>query len=592
MPADWGSFISKVSSKLESRSIKDSDDMADFLTKEYISATVGKAQSPFGNLHKKGNDSVMKNKFSQAFKMLEKERTPSFADKEKDPQYADLKEPLPEIDASDAANQVELDFRDWVEANKSTIPPFTYSQFFSQYPNFPKDRNQAVIEIARKILNQFDGTGSYLQWMYSLRSGSYSNWGNLIMDQVIDLLNLEVKRQLQPGDVVRGYAKYVSREAVSNYNELESFEKSFNDIKGDVNVDNTDQYSTTYKNRDGNNIFGGNSNDSQDLINGKIVSISKVNGVDIIKASYFSKKYSRTFIRELIPGTINRRISLKEISDNLPSVNITDRLFQEQNLSNPNKIPDYLTENFITHFTYSKYDSGYLKSLLRSQSYSDSAIESIESEFDSNYQYADDIVGLFSRDKNNSIFGSNYSNILNNIFGSSSSNTFDLQWIKLQRDSKKSYEYTNEETRYRDLKIRWINEIAEAARKNEDPDNPEDPYSVMAKGVIDYWKSAATQPLQPTPPVPPAVIVPPQGGSYVPIYYGSSTSLANNLRRAFNSGKSYKGPGQEIIAAKVVSAALAFSFAMHLLELKFIYRGGIPGPNGPIPMIGFVPIVF
>lgn len=583
MAADWGNFITNVSDKLTSQSIGSYEEMADFLRKEYISATVGKAASPYSETHIKGKDDVMFNGFKKGFKILYENGDLSFEDKKTSPEYADLDVQPPEIDVSGAADQVDLDFRDWAEENKATIPPFVYSQFFSQYPNFPADKKQAVIEIARKILHQFDGTGSYLQWMYSLRTGSYSDWGNLIMNEVINLLKIETNRPIQPGDIVRGYAKYKNKTETYRYLESDAFTKA----KGDINIDNTDEKSDTYKQRisrsDHDGYWKG------DLIDGKIVSVVTSGGSQKIMASYFSKQYNKIFIKELMPDTINRKISIKDISDNLPSVNITYQLLQDQHLSNPNKIPDYLTANFITHFTYSKYDGGYLRAMLKEQNYSDTAINQAELEFNDNYQYADEIVGLFSKNTKKSIFSSNYSNAFNSVFGN---NTFNLRWIKQRHDWNKRNQYSVEEERYRELKIRWINEIAEAARKNEDPDKPEDAYNVMAKGVIDYWKSCAQKPLTNEPGAPPCVFSPPQGGLYVPIYYGSQTMLGNNIKRAFNTGKRFTKPYEKKIAAKMVASALAYSFSMHLLELKFIYRGGIPGPNGPIPMIGFIPLVY
>ena len=583
MAADWGNFITNVSDKLTSQSIGSYEEMADFLRKEYISATVGKAASPYSETHIKGKDDVMFNGFKKGFKILYENGDLSFEDKKTSPEYADLDVQPPEIDVSGAADQVDLDFRDWAEENKATIPPFVYSQFFSQYPNFPADKKQAVTEIARKILHQFDGTGAYLQWMYSLRTGSYSDWGNLIMNEVINLLKIETNRPIQPGDIVRGYAKYKNKTETYKYLESDAFTKS----KGDINIDNTDEKSDTYKQR-----LSRSDNDGYwkgDLIDGKIVSVVTSSGSQKIMASYFSKQYNKTFIKELMPDTINRKISIKDISDNLPSVNITYQLLQDQHLSNPNKIPDYLTANFITHFTYSKYDGGYLRAMLKQQNYSDTAIDQAEQEFNDNYQYADEIVGLFSKNSKKSIFSSNYSDAFNSVFGS---NTFNLRWIKTQHDWNKRNQYSVEEERYRELKIRWINEIAEAARKNEDPDKPEDAYNVMAKGVIDYWKSCAQKPLTNEPGAPPCLFSPPQGGLYVPIYYGSQTMLGNNIKRAFNTGKKFTKPYEKKLAAKMVASALAYSFSMHLLELKFIYRGGIPGPNGPIPMIGFIPLVY
>jgi hypothetical protein len=598
MPANWGTFITNVSSKLTSQSIGTYDEMADFLRNEYISATVGKAASPFGQTHVKGQDAIMYEGFKKGFKMLYEGGDLTFEEKKTNPAYADLEVEPPTVDISGAADQVELDFRDWAEENKATIPDFVYSQFFSQYPNFPKDRKQAVLEIARKILHQFDGTSSYLQWMYSLRTGSYSDWGNLIMDEVINLIKIETKRDFQPGDLVRGFAKYETITEIwtsttasdkTSYTTTppqgyqfgwsDSTRKTgsdlFNYIKGDTNIDNIASLNSS-KPGEG------------DLIEGKIISTTNSKGTSSIKISYYSKAYKKNFVKELIPSTVTRKLNVSDIAGKLPAINITKELFQDQHLSNPGKIPAYLTSSFIRHFTYSKrYDAGYLKQWLKNYGLSDSSINSISKSFDDSYSYADDIIGIFSKDgfRNTSFFRNN-----SNIFGTN--NGFQLSWLKQRLESNKRLEYSSEENRFRELKIRWINELAEAARKSSDPDKPEDPYNVMAKGVLDYWKSCGQQPLTNEPGAPPALFSPPQGGLYVPIYYGSQTMLGNNIKRAFNTGKRFSKAPEKQIAAKLVASALAYSFGMHLLELKFIYRGGIPGPNGPIPMIGFIPLVY
>ena len=298
----------------------------------------------------------------------------------------------------------------------------------------------------------------------------------------------------------------------------------------------------------------------------------------------------------MIPSTVSKKISLKDLVGNIPSVNITEELFQDQHLSNPNKIPDYLTADFIRHFTYSKkYDAGYLKEWL-GRWLSDSTIKDVLSSFDNSSTYANDLNGILSNGIAGTSFYRNNARLFSNsnYSGGTIINSFgnDLSWIRQRRDTNKRYEYDAEETRFRELKIRWINELADAARKNSDPDKPEDPYNVMAKGVLDYWKSCAQQPLSNEPGAPPCLFSPPQGGLYVPIYYGSQTMLGSNIKRAFNTGKRFNQPYEKQVAAKMVASALAFSFSMHLLELKFIYRGGIPGPNGPIPMIGFIPLVY
>jgi hypothetical protein len=597
MPANWGTFITNVSSKLTSQSIGSYDEMADFLRNEYISATVGKAASPYGQTHVKGQDAIMYEGFKKGFKMLYEGGDLTFEEKKTNPAYADLEVEPPTVDISGAADQVELDFRDWAEENKATIPDFVYSQFFSQYPGFPKDRKQAAIEIARKILHQFDGTSSYLQWMYSLRTGSYSDWGNLIMDEVINLINIEAKRDFQPGDLVRGFAKYKTITEIWSSSDrgdfttytttrppylwtVDSYNRKtgndiFNYIKGDSNIDNIASLNSS-KPGEG------------DLIEGKIISTTNSKGTSSIKISYYSKAYKKNFVKELIPSTVTRKLNISDIAGKLPAINITKELFQDQHLSNPGKIPAYLTSSFIRHFTYSKrYDAGYLKQWLKNYGLSDSSVDSISKSFDDSYSYADDIIGIFSKDgfKNTSFFRNNA-----NILGSRTG--FGLEWIKQSLEFRKRIEYDSEETRFRELKIRWINELADAARKNSDPDKPEDPYNVMAKGVLDYWKSCAQQPLTNEPGAPPCLFAPPQGGVYVPIYYGSQTMLGNNIKRAFNTGKRFSRAPEKQIAAKLVASALAYSFGMHLLELKFIYRGGIPGANGPIPMIGFITLVY
>jgi hypothetical protein len=606
MPANWGTFITNVSGKLTSQSIKSYEEMADFLRKEYISATVGKAASPYGQIHVKGQDAIMFEGFKKGFKMLYEGGDLSFEEKKTNPEYADLDVQPPTVDIEGAADQVELDFRDWADENKDTIPDFVYSQFFSQYPNFPVDRTQAVLEIARKILHQFDGTGSYIQWMMSLRTGAYSDWGNLIMNGVNVIIKDATSAELKPGDLVRGFAKYrnISTVLVStkteNYNTTytvvpdgykaysglnetvtyKSGSDAFNYVKGDTNIDNTKEFTQSRLNTD--NL------QEEDLLEGKIVSVDDVKGSRNIRISFYDKRYNKNFTKELIPSTVSKKLVLKDLAGNIPSVNITKELFQDQHLSNPNKIPDYLTSSFIRHFTYSKkYDAGYLREWLL-RHWSTNTVNDVLKDFDDSYSYAADLNGILGVGVQKSRFFRNNINILS--YGGGFAN--ELSRIKQRRDHNKSAEYNAEETRFRELKIRWINELAEAARKNSDPDKPEDPYNVMAKGVLDYWKSCAQKPLSNEPGAPPCLFSPPQGGLYVPIYYGSQTMLGSNIKRAFNTGKRFNQPYEKQIAAKMVASALAFSFAMHLLELKFIYRGGIPGPNGPIPMIGFIPLVY
>ena len=119
-----------------------------------------------------------------------------------------------------------------------------------------------------------------------------------------------------------------------------------------------------------------------------------------------------------------------------------------------------------------------------------------------------------------------------------------------------------------------------------------DPYMMMARVTIAYWYACIVKPFTPSPSAPPALIPAPLTGIYIPIYYGSANRLANNLRRAWNTGKSFATPGTQAPASNATATAVAGAYALHLLEFKLLYLGGIPTPAGPVPMVGFVPIVF
>lgn len=119
-----------------------------------------------------------------------------------------------------------------------------------------------------------------------------------------------------------------------------------------------------------------------------------------------------------------------------------------------------------------------------------------------------------------------------------------------------------------------------------------DPYMMMARVTIAYWYACIVKPFKPTPSAPPALIAPPLTGIYIPIYYGSANRLANNLRKAWNTGKTFSKVPATQPPAFAVSTAVAGAYALHLLEFKLLYLGGIPTPAGPVPMVGFVPIVF
>ena len=126
----------------------------------------------------------------------------------------------------------------------------------------------------------------------------------------------------------------------------------------------------------------------------------------------------------------------------------------------------------------------------------------------------------------------------------------------------------------------------------EPDEEGEDPYEMLAEETILYWKTAgdSKQPLKATPPAPPCLSSSPLNGKYITVYTGSKKKLAEGLRKALNAGKESDNIQE---AANMVATALSVAYAKHLMELKFIYLGGIPVPLVPyVPMIGFVPNVF
>ena len=484
MPANWGLFISNVGSKLSGQSIqgsydpagKDVDDFATFLANQYVLAVAGKAQTPFGNLHQKGNTQLLTTAFSQAFKLLENEQSPTFEEKMKDPQYSDLNDPVPVVNTDEYLDKFDLDFLAWAELNGGSIPDFTYSIFFSQFPNFPTTRTQQVLEIARRIVKKYDGTSSYIQWIYTLRlDPDYPEWSKEISDKALEL--------------IKGIGTAES--------------KKIEDFK------------------------------------------------------------------------------------NLQNIEITKELFQEEHATDPERIPDYMVKDFIIKFTYDpKSQSDIFKVLTGNNTEKNKIIDDKLS--------VDQILKNSNLDK---LFADNFSGLgLGNSLDSLKSSdalvklglSIKLADIKLS----KSLAYDYEAALFRDLKQRYIQELADKEKKESEGDNQNDPYYVMATGVLAYWASTLQQPFSPLPPVPPCLLSAPLGGFFIPIYYGSRKRLADYLRRAFNTGKMFKTPLEKPVSATAVATALAFSFAANMLEFKLIYNGGVPTTGPPAPMIGFVPVVF
>lgn len=583
MPADWTTFITNVSNKLDGQTIqasydpegRNTDDFASFLSQQYVIALVGKAQSPYGNLHQKGDENVLIRAFSQAFKMLESEKSPTLEEKETDPLYESLEAAPEPQDLDSVRDQFDLDFLAWINENSTTISDFTYSQFFSQFPNFPSTEDQVVTEVARRIISRFDGTSSYLQWIYSLklqRPDELSDLTSKVYDKIVELTQGLNQKEIKVGDEVQGLA-------------------SFNlDRRG--NEDRTRRIS------------------NGDLLRGKVISIIPIRSVFGTQLNDYviSVTTSRGDVQRTVSGsTVQKKISVSEFR-NVRDINLNRKVLQSPHSSDPDRIPSYVTQKFISRFTYDpKFDDNiFTRILLTGGAYIETTNQmghkSIQrltqaeiqeqinrADLATSLLYSGSIQRFLDGDVGNLNVSSSF--LLKADYLSSRPAYSQTQAIYQLFDNisaRKISEYNREYQEFSNLTRRYIDFLKVQNQKSEDQINENDPYSIMAQGVIGYWISCLQQPLSSSPPVPPCTIIPPLNGFYTPVYYGSSKNLENNLRRAFNDGKKFK----DVKTGKIIASSLAYSFQRHLLELKFIYNGGIPTTGGPAPMVGFISLVF
>ena len=75
------------------------------------------------------------------------------------------------------------------------------------------------------------------------------------------------------------------------------------------------------------------------------------------------------------------------------------------------------------------------------------------------------------------------------------------------------------------------------------------------------------KPFAPSPSALPALIPPPLTGIYIPIYYGGKKRLAKNLRKAWNTGKTFSIIPAPMPPALAVSTAVAAAYTLHLARI-------------------------
>lgn len=544
MPAQWPLFINNVSSKMASKTLKTSDDMAMLISQEYFNA-VKTSQTPFGNIHQSGQKAILDAGFKEAFKQLYESQAPSLEDKKLDPNFADLKDalPIPNINAN-----IDKELQDCL----NTKPPYVFYDFgFKTSPEITKELITEIkyteAEIPKITFSGTEGQAPY-SFEYSIDGVNQPR----VVSDLEGQITIDVDKS-KPGSFeyrlmsitdAKGIQKIINTFVVvvipeSQYEESYIKETKVNlpKLKDDEIVELiADRVFVQY---DGSQEFKLWLSRLKYSVNGKLGDEvgSKVAGW--IKENEAYAEYNKPATKT--NGKIAPKVKPTKIPSKKTALIYNTHKFQES-YEEIKTLPNFVdATNIMAKFTYyPEFDA------IKKKEH-DSLLKS----------------GLFGshpvKDHENEVIGKKYA-----------------QWVF-------------ERERWRNDRIDCVNKIAESYKKDADKGSDE-AYDKLAKAVIDYWMSTAVKPFQPGPPIPPCVI--PTPGTYIPVYYGSQKKLAANLKRALNSGKYFEYPPTIQPATKVVATALAVAFAKHLTELKFIYMGQIYVGVSTAPMVGFVPVVF
>lgn len=488
----------------------------------------------------------------------------------------------------------------------------------------PMTETQQIDELANRVLYQNDGTEEYLDWVERLPL--HGALAKKISKKVLEffdkestaikvstgIIGLPQTNAVSAGSVTRyNYQNQIDsanesiRKAKEKYNKLiekdnlakvkvDSIEKTYARVevlRSEILLENIE---LAYKKYNNNNNFGNVSASSStsprienlneqlavelqliniDILKKNINKIKDVDSIDFIMAKIriyqneltIAQSQSRKDTNKI--DTLNRELTVQslrviKLKNKIKKEAATnDRMFQEEYDDRPDSIPKFITGTFICVYTYAKG-------------------------IDNNQKGAPEknpIIAATTTSTNNGY---------NNFYGNNNTkNETYSQWSKRTEPGRlkaKLARYEIEKVRYRELKIRHINQIAEDNKKAGNTCGADDAYCVMSKCILDYWKSTAAQPFAKTPPILPCLI--PDPGSYIPVYYGDEAKLGADLRRAWNTGKRFKMEPTLQTATKAVATAVAVSCAKHLLDLKFIYMGKIPVGTSTVPMIGFSPL--
>ena len=608
MPAKWPLFINNVSAKLASRNAKSMGlppdtpgigDFAKFLADEYVNA-VATAQTPFGNTHSNaGIKTVLEAGFDKAFKKLYTDYTTSIEDRKSLSQYQSITEILPEADLTfDAHCEIEK----WTLENTDTLQKFNFYPLYKStcpvpYPEEdPNDttndgdidfsvvtkassdiNSQSHNYVVRFIIKKFNPEQSFkirytineieqpLLTIGSVGSGGLSagsGSGAGVGAEAFTSLNVPQ----EPGKYTYSFKEILDlsgETSIKKINRTKSITigdggvlEKLSDIDTKLQGDAAD-YPESITKPVRNTVPDLTKEEKIDALANRILLsndgtydfkqwVDTLNSNRLGQSTSLSREvYDR--IKEIESkwraaekaergaiikrGNVAHALTKNNIIPPIPADDsINQYIFQEDHEQRPDDIPEDIKIKLITTFTY---------------------VPSID-KYNSAYN---NIAQIFARNRN------------------------------------KVALYKKERKRWWETQKKWARYLEEI-NKQELEEEGEDPYEIMAGAIIKYWQSAALQPFKKTPPIPPCNITAPLGGTFAPIYYGSKSMLANDLRRAWNNGKFFEVQASTPVAAKLVATAVAAACAKHLLQLKFLYLGGISTPGGPIPMIGFMPVAF
>ena len=554
MPANWPGFIAKVSSKLESREITNHLEFGKYFAQEYFNA-VKTSQTPFGNIHSSGQKVILEVGFTAAFVKLFTFGDLELLKKRSDERYSDMVEPLPEPDFS---YDMYCDLEKWIDDNQDTIDPFKFHSFFPSTCPIEKeptslagDFNFSVVQGAQELaekepvfhvvrfeIKNFDTSQSY-KANFTLNGKSQDS---LAFDSEG---RIELRIPSTPGKYLYNFVSILDSEG----KEIKKVNKDRSITIGDGGIvsqlDSIDQV-----------ISGDAQQYPEKMIKEPRQFLPEM--TESQKIDYIAKRVAyqndgtdrfKNWVKRLKLGyntTIGEAVAdlvLTKYKDLRKQDNtLNSRFFQEENEVHPDNLPEWLTSRFISKFVYD-----------------------------------------FSTD------------------GPNTGGTLQLRsFFEQSRTNTKVNKYNSEKERWNELLRRYAGDLEQKFKEEyEEFTNIDafkerikdmDAYDIMALTIMVYWISTLVKPFSAAPPVLPCTL--PTPGTYIPVYYGSMNSLSKDLRRAWNMGKMFDYQIASPLACKLTASAVAVSCAKHLALLKFVYVGSIPSPVGPVPMVGFVPIVF